>query len=205
MLSDYDEVRSVSGSITSKFTCGASLVTEAGSPGSLDKQDECVIEFESTRPIVWNLPVPEAEDVSGGSLLSGCGYDACEFDASSSGSAKTYKIMTTEGCLTSDGLVSGRGIKTRPCVGSKQNQKWHVSEDGHVMSSVDSNWCLARLGQKLVIDICDVAPTFGYNAFDKSMYLLSDPSKVVSTGFQSTKRVKVVSKTGSFKEHIEIY
>lgn len=205
MLSDFDEVRSASGLITSNFNCGASLVTQAGSPGSLDKQDECIIEFDSTRPAVWDLPVPEAEDVSGGSLLSGCGYDACEFDASSSGSAKTYKIMTAEGCLTADGLESGRGIKTKPCMGSKRSQEWHVSADGHVMSSVDSNWCFAKLGQRLVVDMCDVAPTFGYNAFDKSMYLLSDPSKVVSTGFQSNKRVKIVAKTGELSEHIEIH
>lgn len=204
MLSDYDEARSVSGSITSNFKCGASLVTDAGSPGSLEQQESCIIEFDSTRPAVWDLPVPEVEDVPGGSFLSGCGYDACEFDASTSGSSKTFKIVTVEGCLTADGLTGGRGIKTKACVGSK-SQEWYVSEDGHIMSSVDSNWCFAKSGKRLVIDMCHVAPAFGYNAFDKTLHLLDDPNMVVSSGLQTNKRVKISSKQGVLSEHVELH
>ena len=204
MLSDFHEARNVSGSITSNFKCGASLVTEAGSPGSLEQQEGCIIEFDSARPAVWDLPVPAVEDVSGGSFLSGCGYDACEFDASSSGSGKTFKIVTVEGCLTADGLTGGRGIKTKACVGSK-SQEWYVSEDGRIISSVDSSWCFAKSGQRLVIDMCAVAPAFGYNSFDKTLHLLDNPSMVVSSGFLTNKRVKISLKQGTLSEHVELH
>ena len=82
LLSDYDAARDASGSITAAFTCGVSLVTKAEDAGSLDPQDNCVIAFDTARPIVWEIPVPLVGDGSleiGPSLVE-CGFDACEFD-----------------------------------------------------------------------------------------------------------------------------
>lgn len=81
-LSDYDEARNASGSITAAHTCDISLVTTAGKPGSLEPNNECVIKYDSSRPLVWGIPVPISED---GSLtnqknLTNCGYNACVFN-----------------------------------------------------------------------------------------------------------------------------
>ncbi len=205
MLSDFDEARSNSGAITSNYECGASLVTQAGSQGSLEQQEDCIIKFDSARPAVWDLPVPEAADVAGGSLLSKCGYDACEFDISSIGKGGTYKIITVEGCLTSDGLESGRGIKTKPCKEGAKNQEWFISGDkGHVVSELNTKWCISNSGQRLVIDLCEEAVAFGYNMFDKSMFLLGNPDKVVTVGVRKNRRVKIERKNGDLSEHIEL-
>ena len=88
ILSDYDTARGAnSGSITAAFTCDVSLVTKADEPGSLDPQEDCVITFDSTRPLVWEIPVPLAGDGSfgRGKSLKGCGFNACEFKVSKDG------------------------------------------------------------------------------------------------------------------------
>ena len=207
ILSDYDVVRTNSTSITSNFECGASLETTAGSPGSLVKQDGCIIEFESERPAVWDLPIPTTEDskAPGRSLLSDCDFNSCEFDTSDSGNAKTYQFVTSEGCLTSDGLVNGRGIKTRPC-GDKMSQKWHVDEVGRIVSSVNDQFCFSKSGQQLVLDECNSNRVlkFGYNAFDKTLFTRDSRRKVISVGSQGSKRVKLVKGRGTLSEIVEL-
>ncbi len=111
--------------------------------------------------------------------------------------------MTAEGCLSSSGLVSGNRIKSKPCRRTN-SQVWKVSDDGRIMSTVDSNWCFSKSGQTLVIDMCDNAPSFGYNVFDNTLHLLKNPNKVVSTGYLSNSRVKIVQKTGGLSEHVEL-
>merc|ERR1712150_76360 len=203
MLSDFETARNVKGGITANFECGASLKTEAGAPGSLEKQDSCIIEFDTMRPAVWNLPVPEVEDMSGGSLLTDCGYDACEFNIDE---GKVFTFVTIEGCLSGQGMVRGKRIRTRMCKEGYKNQLWRVHDDGKISSVVDPNWCFAKSGLDLVIDKCngDNVERFGYNLFDKSLYLLEDTNKVVSTGSLMKERLKIGAKLGSSNEHIEL-
>ncbi len=93
ILSDYDTAREDSGSITAAFTCGVSLVTRAEDAGSLDPQEDCVITFDSARPLVWDIPVPLAGDGSLGSgkNLKECGFNACEFKTKAGKVGKTSK------------------------------------------------------------------------------------------------------------------
>lgn len=190
-LADFDEARSNSGSLTAGFSCGASLVTLAGSPGSLEKQDNCIIEFDSERPAVWELPVPNPEFAKSVFLLN-CGYDACDFNPE--GSEGVVRFLTAEGCLTSEGLKRGRGIKTKPC-NSWKSQYWNVEKDGKISSTVDPSWCFAKDGQRLVIDKCDSQNVvmFGFNQFEGVMYVKNDPDIVLSTGYDRNERIKLVS------------
>ena len=82
ILTDYGEAREANGSITAAYTCGVSLVTKAEDAGSLDAQEDCVITFDSARPLVWDIPVPISGDGSlgRGRSLTECGFNACEFD-----------------------------------------------------------------------------------------------------------------------------
>ena len=206
IVSDFETVRNVSGGITANFKCGASLKTEAGAPGSLEKQDTCIIEFDTTRPTVWSLPVSQIDDTSGGSLLTDCGYDACEFDVDE---GKVFQFATVEGCLLSGGdkMFGGKIIRTRVCQTREKNQLWKVHDNGKISSMVDSDWCFAKFRQNLVIDKCDGDRTvrFGYNVFDKSLYLLDEfMNMVVSTGDMINRKVRITSKVGTSNEHIEL-
>ena len=78
-LTDYDEAREASGKITAAFTCGVSLVTTAEDAGSLDAQEDCVITFDSARPLVWDIPVPVSGEGSWGRGKS-LTKKACEFE-----------------------------------------------------------------------------------------------------------------------------
>lgn len=74
ILMDFEEAREESGGITARFVCDASLETYVESPGSLEYRDECgVITFETTRPAVFDLPVPSAFS-SMSTPLVGCGH-----------------------------------------------------------------------------------------------------------------------------------
>lgn len=68
-----------------------SLVTTAGEMGSLIPQEDCVIGFDSARPLVWDIPVPISDGMNGGSVLSDCGYNACEFSISTKKSKTSKK------------------------------------------------------------------------------------------------------------------
>ena len=91
------------------------------------------------------------------------------------------------------------------CKGYK-SQLWTIHDDGKISSVVNPNWCFAKSGLDLVIDKCDgdKVKRFGYNLFDKSLYLLEDTNMVVSTGNLMKERIKIASKVGSSNEHIEL-
>ena len=77
-LTDFKTARSLSGGITSDFSCYASLVTNAGEPGSLEKQNECgAIEYEETHPHLWDIPVPISMTPSN-TILTECDFNACK-------------------------------------------------------------------------------------------------------------------------------
>ena len=80
ILKNYEDAREASGGIVADFACDVQVVTTAGAPGSLDRQDTCsVIDFATERPAVWSIPVPASSmdgDVTG---LTGCGYKQCTF------------------------------------------------------------------------------------------------------------------------------
>merc|ERR1711894_242476 len=98
ILTDYDEARKASGSITAGFTCGVSLVTKAEDAGSLDAQEDCVITYDSARPLVWDIPVPISGDksVGLGESLAECGFNACEFDTTKKVPKKAKNTKKTE-------------------------------------------------------------------------------------------------------------
>jgi hypothetical protein len=80
-LQDYDTVRTASGGITAGYKCAASLVTAAGEPGSLVPQSDCEVKFETTRFVIWDLPVPVADDTADLDTLESCDFNACSFNA----------------------------------------------------------------------------------------------------------------------------
>jgi hypothetical protein len=76
-LQNFTTARSLSGGITGEFVCDSSLVTTAGSAGSLNEQAACsAITFMKSRPSVWDLPVPIVPLVSSVALTN-CGMDGC--------------------------------------------------------------------------------------------------------------------------------
>eukprot|EP00977_Amphora_coffeiformis_P009290 scaffold2103_cov185-Amphora_coffeaeformis.AAC.35 len=101
ILTDYPEARTASGDIVANFKCDTQLTTTAGMPGSLDRVDQCsAIEFEATRPAVWDLPFPVVEPGENIVELSDCGYDECQFDikatdAPTSGASIASSLIAT--------------------------------------------------------------------------------------------------------------
>ena len=101
ILQNYDTARSESGALVANYKCDAQLTTMAGTPGSLERTGTCsAIEFDTSRPEVWDLPFPKAtSDDSLVTQLEDCGYKQCEFDvtatptkAPTAGSAATIIV-----------------------------------------------------------------------------------------------------------------
>lgn len=85
ILTNYEDARAASGGITADFFCGSSLVTTAGQPGSLVESDACsAITFDSSRPALWDIPVPTGSNTVTSPPLVGCGKDGCQTDLSQS-------------------------------------------------------------------------------------------------------------------------
>jgi hypothetical protein len=77
ILRNYDDARAASGKITSEFFCDASLVTTAGQPGSMEKQESCsATKFDASRPFFWDIPV-EVLPVVANDPFTRCGFNAC--------------------------------------------------------------------------------------------------------------------------------
>lgn len=84
MKSNYATARKENNDgITAAHICDSHLTTTAGMPGSLDRDDSAcgTIKFASTRPALWELPVPENDDLEGVPTLSDCGMLECKSDA----------------------------------------------------------------------------------------------------------------------------
>lgn len=97
ILTDYAEARDTSGNIVADFLCDTQLTTTAGIPGSLDRVDECSqIEFETTRPAVWDLPFPVVESDTDIVELSNCGYEGCQFDVKVAGESEADEPVADE-------------------------------------------------------------------------------------------------------------
>jgi len=164
--------------MTAAYTCGVSLVTTAGEPGSLVPQDECEIEFDTERPAVWDLPVPITGAPEGESL-SDCGYNACEFDATDD---VAFSVVSEKGCLTANNFKVGSKIKARECKGFK-NQMWTVDEIGQIHSMKDKSKCFMKDGVHLILGECDdsgknINTQFGYNSFDHTLFFAKNAFKV---------------------------
>lgn len=125
ILSNYDAARSASQKITADFSCAASLKTKAGRRGSLVRQPSCsAIEFEQSRPSVWNLSVPikfTEED----NILKDCGLNACviEFDSGSK-KGKSQKGMksSNKGTKHQSKSKKSKGDKTQKSKSSKKRK-----------------------------------------------------------------------------------
>jgi phosphodiesterase/alkaline phosphatase D-like protein len=84
MKSNYATARTENNDgITAAHICDSHLTTTAGMPGSLDRDDSAcgTIKFASTRPALWELPVPKNDDIEGVPTLSDCGMLECKSDA----------------------------------------------------------------------------------------------------------------------------
>ena len=96
------------------------------------------------------------------------------------GNTKSFAISGKSGCITA--FKDKERVQVKPCTGFK-NQQWQISEDGQIKSSLHDS-CLKRASRKkfLVVDSCDGDDDslFGYNSFDGSLYLMKNPSKVVT-------------------------
>jgi alkaline phosphatase D len=100
ITSNYETARAANNDgVTAPHFCDSHLTTTAGMPGSLDRDDSAcgTIKFASTRPALWELPVPENDDLDGGPTLSNCGMMGCKFDAptkaSTDGAGSLLSIM----------------------------------------------------------------------------------------------------------------
>ncbi len=76
-VTNFTAARALTGGITGEFSCDTSLLTKAGSAGQALKQDACEIQFDTTRPAVWSLPVPILPLLKA-TPLTNCGMDACK-------------------------------------------------------------------------------------------------------------------------------
>jgi hypothetical protein len=77
---NYLEARAASGKIVADYICGTSMVSTASERGSLVPQDSCgAITFDSSRPAVWDLPVPIVDDMDG-LPLADCGIFGCRVE-----------------------------------------------------------------------------------------------------------------------------
>ena len=187
--------------MTAAYTCGVSLVTTAGEPGSLVPQDECEIKFDTERPAVWDLPVPITGAADGDSLY-GCGYNACEFDATGD---VAFSVVSEKGCLTAQNFNVGSPIKAVECKGFKI-QMWMVDEIGQIHSMKDTSKCLMKDGVRLVLGECDdsgedISTQFGYNSFDNTLFFANNAFKVADVTGSTVKMPK--KKIGDSKQKVE--
>jgi len=74
LVQDFDVARG--DALTAPFSCKASMMTPADTPGTLNRSEECVIGFDSTRPAVYDIAVPAGVN-STEVVLADCGYQGC--------------------------------------------------------------------------------------------------------------------------------
>jgi hypothetical protein len=99
LTSNYVAARALNNDgITAAHICDSHLTTTAGMPGSLDRDDSAcgTIKFASARPALWELPVPESDDLEGVATLSDCGMLECKFDAPTMVTTKDVTDAPTE-------------------------------------------------------------------------------------------------------------
>ena len=187
--------------MTAAYTCGVSLVTTAGEPGSLVPQDECEIKFDTERPAVWDLPVP-ITGAPGGDSLYDCGYNACEFVATGN---VAFSVVSEKGCLTAQNFKVGAPIKAMECKGFKI-QMWMVDEIGQIHSMKDTSKCIMKDGVSLILGECDdsgedISTQFGYNSFDNTLFFAKNAFRVADVTGSSVKMMK--KKIGDMNQKME--